>query len=230
MLVAFLMGSLVLWMPAGAMLTVRMLRLGPVEYMPLYGGVTRCFFLMGVAGEFVDLLSRHRLLKELVVHHTIEIIGGGIMIDSSIRKPEPGFLFFVMITVVGRGAFMSLMFDHVSQWEGASDTIFPAWCLSQEGRHRIFGVAGVVWAYSALGLRLQLRGGLPRGYIRDQHDIVTLPGGIVKCSLPRAARPALPQQNLCTSVGRRGTLCSEAVLAFARSILVSCFFGQGWLQ
>lgn len=98
---------------------------------------------MGVAGEFVDLLSRHRLSKDLIVHHTIEIIVGGIMADSSIRMFEPGFLFLVMMTVIARCGMVSLLFDHVSR-EGSSDDVFPQLYLSEEGRRRIFSVAGAV--------------------------------------------------------------------------------------
>lgn len=89
--------------------------MGPVDFTLRYGGGSRYFILMGVAGEFVDLLSRHRLSKDLFVHHTVEIIGGGIMADSVIHVFEPGFLFRVMMTVVGRGTFVSLVFNHVSR-------------------------------------------------------------------------------------------------------------------
>jgi len=148
--VVFVVGSLFLWAPAGAILTIRVLRVGPVEYISLYGGATRCFYLMGIMGEIVDLFSRHRLSKEVILHHTIEFISGGIMVDSSIRKLEPGFLFVAMMPVLGKSLFVSLMFDHVSR-EGASDAVFPAWCLSQKGRRRIFSVAAV-WSFGKLVL------------------------------------------------------------------------------
>lgn len=100
---------------------------------------------MGIAGEFVDLLSRHRLSIDIVVHHSIEIIGGGNMVDSSIRGFEPGFVFLVMMTTVGRIPKIYLNFDYVRR-DGTSDTFFPEWCLSKEGTRRIFRACGAVAA------------------------------------------------------------------------------------
>lgn len=141
--VGFLVASVLFWMPAGAFLSFHVLNLGPVGFIPLYGGITRCLVLMGIAGEFVDLVSRRTLSRHLVVHHTIEIVVGGIMADSSLYEFEPGSWLLAMMAVVGRGPMVALMFDHVSR-EGTSDAVFPQSCLSPEGRRRIYSVAGVV--------------------------------------------------------------------------------------
>jgi len=131
-ILTFAVGSVLWCIPAGGTLVFFLFRLGPLAFIPRYGSVTRCLISMGIAGEFVDLLSRHRLSTDLVLHHTVEVIAGGIMVDSTLYGLEPGFLLLAMMTVVGRGPLISVVFDHVRR-EGSSDTFFPDWSLSREG-------------------------------------------------------------------------------------------------
>lgn len=91
----------------------------------------------------VDLLSRHRLSKMLLMVHTLEIVAAGIIVDSTIQWCGPGFVLLSMMTIVQRHAMSCLVLDHVSR-QGASDEVFPAWCLSRDRARRIFCVAAVV--------------------------------------------------------------------------------------
>ena len=80
---------------------------------------------------------------DLALHHTLELIGVGVMVDSSLYRLEPGVTLLVMMIVMNKGALVRLMFDHVER-QGTFDTVFSHWCLLEGVRHRIYIVGGAI--------------------------------------------------------------------------------------
>ena len=137
--------NMLLFLPAGVKIVSEVFRLGPEEFVTGYSGVTRCLIGMGIIGEMIDLMSKNKPSRRLMIHHSIEIICGGLVIDSNFSGSGfgPGFVLLAMVNVVGTCVSVCMIFSHV-QREGKEDKVFPSWYLSVEGMINIFKISTVL--------------------------------------------------------------------------------------
>lgn len=133
--------SALLYFPVGVTLGARLFELGPVHFLP-YVGVSRCILLMGISGEMLDLVCRCNVSVSLAVHHSVELIGGAIMVDASLIAFEPGFLFLAFTTVTVRIVWITTVLDHVRR-AGRSDELFHERILSAKSVGFLYFLSGI---------------------------------------------------------------------------------------
>jgi len=133
--------SLLLYIPTTIILIWELLSHGPNEFLK-FVPVTRCLLAMGIIGEIIDLVTKYKVPVYILVHHSLEIIGGSLMIEGNLRSLEPGFCILAATTVFGKFQLISSILDHIGRG-GISDKFVRELYISPKFLGRLYFYSGV---------------------------------------------------------------------------------------
>jgi len=140
--------SILLYIPMITRLIWELLYNGPVGFLDFIP-ITRCLLAMGIVGEIIDLVTKYRVPFNMLLHHSLEIIGGSIMIGGNIISFEPGFIMLAIPTIFSRFHITVFILDHISR-EGVSDDFIGELCLSPKFLGRMYFYSSVCEIISIL--------------------------------------------------------------------------------